>query len=99
MPYNKATLLLHHKNIYADGAIVEMKAWAVPRSRNKPEGIKYALAYIDENGVRILGYDNAEGKGHHRHLGDQEAPAPFESLEMLVEIFLKEVGSLRGKIS
>ncbi len=49
------------------------------------------MVYIDVNGRRILGYDNAEGKGHHRHVGDDETPFKFESLEALTRTFLDEV--------
>ena len=72
MTHKKAILLFHKKYEYADGEIVEVKAWAVPPSPAKPEGIKYSFVYIGKEGTRILGYDNAEGKGHHKHLGGRE---------------------------
>ena len=77
--------------------MLEMKAWAVPKVPRTPQGIKYSLVYIDEDGNRVLGYDNAEGKGHHRHEGSGEAVIDFESIEMLAEQFLKEVDVLRRK--
>jgi hypothetical protein len=70
----KAKLLYRNKDIYPDGAIVEIKVWVVPPSPRTPEGYKYSMAYIDRNGKRVLGYDNAEGKGHHRHEGKKETP-------------------------
>ena len=45
----------------------------------------------------FLGYDNAEGKGHHRHVGDEEMPVAFESIEVLGRQFLAEVSRLRGR--
>lgn len=93
----KAKLLFRQKYIHADGAIVELKAWPVLISERAPEGFKYSLVYIDSQGNRILGYDNAEGKGHHRHEGKKETPFPFKSIEKLAAIFLKEVDTIRGR--
>ena len=96
IPQVKARLLFRRKYVYADGAIVEMKAWSVPRSPSKPEGYKYSLVYIDAGGERLLGYDNAEGKGHHRHEAGVESQVVFHSLSGLLERFLEEVEGIRG---
>lgn len=96
---HKAVLLFHKKYEYSDGEIVEVKGWAVPPSPAKPEGIKYSLVYIGKDGTRILGYDNAEGKGHHRHLGGRESPFEFTSIERLVERFTAEVGHFRRRMT
>jgi len=66
---HKAVLLFHEKVEYADGEIVEVKVWSVRPSPAKPEGIKYSLVYIGKDGTRILGYDNAEGKGSPQAFG------------------------------
>lgn len=91
----KARLLFKQKYVYPDGAVIEMKAWSVPKTAGMREGFKYSLAYIDREGNRALGYDNAEGKGHHRHKGRQQEPFEFQSVEALVKIFLKEVQKMR----
>ena len=62
----KADLIFHEKVIDEDGRITEIRIWKVPRSKTKPEGIKYSMVYIVNN-ERIVGYDNSEGKGHHKH--------------------------------
>ena len=90
----KARLLFWEKHSYADGAIREMKLWAVPRRARTQEGVKYSLVYINPEGVRLLGYDNAHGLPH-RHLGEARTPFYFEFVEDLVERFLKEVEILR----
>ena len=72
-----------------------VKAWAVAPSPAKPEGLKYSLVYIGKDGTRILGYDNAEGKGHHTHLGGRESPSEFTNIERLIEQFGQEVAHLR----
>jgi hypothetical protein len=87
-------LIFYRKNIEAGGDIVEMKVWEVPRSRRTPEGIKYSLVYIRE-GKRLIGYDNAEGKGHHRHIGNVETVYPFEHVDRLVGDFLADVEKIR----
>jgi hypothetical protein len=97
MHHTRGRLLFRFKESYEDGEIVELRAWSVPRSAAKPEGLKYSMVYIDARGRRILGYDNAEGKGHHRHVGDDETPFRFEGLEVLRSNFLDEVSRLRGR--
>ena len=37
----------------------------------KPFGIKYSVVYI-KDGKRVLGYDNAEGKGDHKHYSESQ---------------------------
>ena len=99
MTHKRARLLFHRKFEYADGEIVEVKAWAVAPSPAKPEGIKYSLVYVGKDGTRILGYDNAEGKGHHRHLGARESPIEFTTIERLSERFIQEVGHFRRRMT
>jgi hypothetical protein len=67
----KARLIFYRKNIERNGHIVEMRIWKVPSSKRMPSGLKYLIVYISE-GKRIIGYDNAEGKGHHRHYKNKE---------------------------
>ena len=50
----KARLIYHVKEIATDGDITEIKIWQVPKSKDKPHGIKYSLAYIRE-GKRLVG--------------------------------------------
>ena len=51
-------LLLHTKQMQGD-EIVEIKIWDVPKSADKPHGVKISLVYV-KSGKRMLGYDNAE---------------------------------------
>jgi hypothetical protein len=57
----KAEPLLIRKRVYPNGDIVEIKAWIVGRSKDKPHGFKYSLVFI-RDGKRVIGYDNAESK-------------------------------------
>lgn len=87
-------LLFYRKNIEPNGDIVEMKIWRVPRSKDKPHGLKYSLVYIRE-GKKLVGYDNAEGKGDHRHYKGREYPYRFSEVEVLIGDFLKDVEKAR----
>ena len=83
--------------MYPDGAIVEIRAWAVPKATRAPKGLKYSLFYINPQGQRVLGYDNAHGKGPHRHFGNREETVEFESIEKLIANFSEEVRVIRGE--
>jgi hypothetical protein len=48
------------------------------------------LVYIVGN-KRIIGYDNSEGKGDHRHVKDYTEPYLFTSLEKLAEDFKQDI--------
>ena len=64
----KASLIRHDKIIDELENIVEITLWQLPRRlKDKPHGYKYSLVYIAD-GQRIVGYDNAEGKGAHKHI-------------------------------
>ena len=86
----KARLIFHVKHVDEHGNIVEMKIWRVKKTADKPHGLKYSLVYI-ENGKRIVGYDNSEGKGDHKHYLDKEFPYSFKSVDKLIEDFLKDI--------
>ena len=78
---------------------MEVKVWRVPKTPHHPEGFKYSMVYIDESRRRVLGYDNAHGKGHHRHDLEGEKPVLFLSIEGLIDVFLNEVRGLRRRRS
>lgn len=94
----KARLIRHVKGVDELGNIIEVKMWemAAPTA-DKPYGYKYSLVYI-VNGVRVIGYDNAEGRGDHRHYGDTERPYRFKSVSQLVADFYNDIEKFkRGK--
>ncbi len=94
MPHMKAKLIFYRKNIEPNGDIVEMKIWMVSISKRAPSGLKYSLAYIKE-GKRIIGYDNAEGKGHHRHYKGKELAYDFRDVDNLIKDFYEDVEKVR----
>lgn len=72
----KAELVYHEKKYFSDGSFQEIRVWKVGKSKDKPHGLKYSFAYI-VNSERVVGYDNAEGKGDHRHYRGREYPYKF----------------------
>ena len=89
-------LLLHQKVTDELGNTVEMKIWKVPVSGHAPHGYKYSLVYI-AGGVRIVGFDNAERKGDHRHFMGDEAPYRFRGLRQLVRDFQEGIERYKEK--
>ena len=91
----KAKLVFHTKSVKGD-EIVEVKIWQVPKSPDRPHGIKFSVVYV-KGGKRLLGYDNAEQKGYHRHYLDKEAPYKFENIWKLLEDFKIDLQRIRGR--
>ncbi|NUO10403.1 MAG: hypothetical protein HUU08_17390 [Candidatus Brocadia sp.] len=86
----KSKLIRHIKVREDTGNIVEVKLWQVNPSIDKPHGYKYSLVYIVK-GKRVIGYDNAEGKGDHRHYRDKEEVYAFKSIDKLFEDFYNDI--------
>ncbi len=89
-PYMKAEPVYIHKRVHPNGDIVEIKIWKVARSPDKPHGFKYSLVFIRE-GKRIIGYDNAERKGDHRHYKNKELPYTFKDIDKLFKDFYEDI--------
>ncbi|MGD0281523.1 MAG: DUF6516 family protein [Dissulfurispiraceae bacterium] len=86
----KAELVYHEKKYLSGDSVKEIKIWRLPEDADKRHGYKYSLVYIVE-GVRVIGYDNAEGKGDHRHYADKESPYRFQGIEKLCKDFEVDV--------
>ncbi len=93
-----AEVLLHEKVIKEDGDIIEVRILKVPADAAHPEGIRYTLVYIHQN-RRVVGYDNFEQKGHHKHIENKEIPYQFEDVEKLVQDFKEDVAQWKSKKS
>ncbi len=91
----KARLVLHTKEIKGD-EIIEVKIWQVPRSADKPHGVKFSVVYI-RAGERVIGYDNAEGRGYHRHFLGTEEPYRFNDIWKLLDDFKRDVKRTRRR--
>lgn len=86
----KGELIRHEKVTDELGNTVEIKLWKVPITDDKPHGFKYSLAYI-VRGKRVIGYDNSEYKGDHKHYKDKTESYAFKSLRKLTEDFLADI--------
>ena len=87
----RASLLYHEKVVLADGAIVELIIWRLPRATpDCPHGLKYRL-YFGRGGKCLVRYDNEAGKGDHRHVEGREAPYRFVSLAKLRRDFEADI--------
>jgi len=93
----KGRLVLHTKYIDERGGIVEIKAYQVPKTIHTPHGYKYSLVYI-LNGRRLIGYDNHERKGDHRHHQDVTRPYTFKSVDRLIEDFLSDLAAIKKEL-
>lgn len=93
----KAQRIFYDKAVLADGALVEMTIWQLPRATTeRSHGLKYSLFY-GRNGKRIVGYDNERGKGDHKHVHDVETRYRFVNVEMMVADFLADVERVRNE--
>jgi hypothetical protein len=87
----KAQLIRRDKNIDELGNTIELKMWRLSEpAADKPHGYKYSLVYI-AGGKRVIGYDNAEGRGDHRHYGSREEPYRFRSLRQTAQDFYNDI--------
>jgi hypothetical protein len=92
----KAELVTHTKVTDERGNTVEIKVWRLgDETKDRGHGFRYSLVYI-VGGKRVIGYDNGEGKGDHRHYGDKEEPYLFESIDRLFSDFYRDI---RGYIT
>ena len=91
-----AELVHRERHLFADGALVEMVIWRLPKkTEDRPHGIKYRLYYGLSDGSCMVRYDNESGKGDHRHIGGREEPYRFVDVETLVADFMADVLSAR----
>jgi Family of unknown function (DUF6516) len=94
---SRATLLLHEKVVLADGAIVELIIWRLPRATpDRPHRLKYRL-YFGRRGKSFVRYDNETGKGDHRHILGREEPYRFVSIAKLRRDFEADIRKYGGR--
>ncbi|MEW6344192.1 MAG: DUF6516 family protein [Pseudomonadota bacterium] len=78
------------------GTIIEMVIWHLPSpvvgSRHR---FKYRL-FFGRAGERVVGYDNEQPKGDHRHVDGRELPYQSTTPEQLIADFLADVREAGG---
>ncbi|MCX5812203.1 MAG: DUF6516 family protein [Proteobacteria bacterium] len=87
-----ATELVHHTKVTDEkGNTLEIKIWKISKpTKDKPHGYRYSLVYIVD-GKRVVGYDNGERKGDHRHMGNEQEDYEFTSIDKLFNDFYEDV--------
>jgi hypothetical protein len=91
-----AELITRFKDITADGAVLEVVIWKVPKPVPPSDHrYKYRAVYV-VGGVRIFGFDNERGKGDHCHLDGEQVPYAFTNVEQLIEDFIAAVAARRA---
>jgi hypothetical protein len=90
----RASLIYHEKRYLEDGSFQEIKIWQVPKSKDRPHGLKYSFAYI-VNDERVIGYDNYKHKIDHRHYQNKEYPYEFQGLKKLWQDFIHDIEQFR----
>jgi len=94
----RATAILDYREALEGGFIIAVKAWRVPQPvRGSPHAFKYSL-FFGRRGERLVGYDNEQGKGDHRHYGARELPYVFVSIEQLMTDFGADIDRVKGTL-
>jgi hypothetical protein len=82
-----ASALLLSRVVLGDHRFADIAIWQVPRPlRGSDHGYKYRLALVIDR-VCVLRYDNEAGKGDHKHIGSDEVPYSFTTVDQLVDDF------------
>ena len=92
----KAKLVEYAKTTDEAGNTIEVKIWQVPKDRHRPHGYKYSLVYIVNN-ERVIGYDNSEGKGDHKHHRGKEAAYEFKNADKLFRDFYHDIRRFKNE--
>ncbi len=93
-----ATLIHRKRHTFADGKIMEIVIWEVPKPvLGSVHCYKYRLFYGDSQ-KRIVGYDNERPKGDHRHYGAHEEPYQFTGIESLLTDFYDDIAQRRDDL-
>jgi hypothetical protein len=96
MQWVKATLVIHSKQTWPDGTLVQWVVWRLPAPvAGCGHPFKYRL-YCGRGGRCLVRYDNEAGKGDHRHLGEGETSYAFTTLAALLADFRADVRRLAG---
>jgi hypothetical protein len=78
-----------------DGSFIDWQIKPIRPDRWRPHGVRYRLAWIQDNECRVL-FDNHHGKQDHMHIDGQEKNYEFKSVDKLWDDFLAEVRRLGG---
>ena len=92
----KPELMLNERHAVSEDAFVEMVVWRLPSAAmGSQHGFKYRLALV-VGGSCVLRYDNEQGKGDHKHMGEDEIPYIFTTPHALLDDFWNDVDKWRS---
>ena len=86
-------LIVKRTVILSENEKIDIKVWQVPRTKDKPEGIKYSVNYRilkKDEWISKIRVDNSEGKGHHLHIDNKEKEFKFVSIEETIKYILSK---------
>lgn len=87
----KADLLQKSRVKLSRHSFADIVIWQVPVPvPGSTHSFKYRLALIVDE-ICVMRYDNEAGKGDHKHLGEQQVPYCFTTLDQLVDDFWADV--------
>jgi hypothetical protein len=89
-------LMFKERHTVSEIAFVEMVVWHLPSPiTGSAHKFKYRLAFV-VNGRCVLRYDNEQGKGDHKHIGEKEIPYNFTTPQALFDDFWNDVDNWRA---
>ncbi len=80
-----------------DGSFLEISIHEIKPDKWRTHGIRYRLAWIQEDKCRVL-FDNHHGKTDHFHLDDKEFTYEFTTVEQLREDFESSIRMIGGTL-
>ncbi len=83
------------RQILEDGSFIEISIFEIKLDRWRPHGVKYRLAWVKNEKVKVL-FDNHHGKADHYHIDGDEFEYQFSTVKKLRLDFEKLVIKLGG---
>ena len=88
--------MLSERHVLSENTFVEIVVWRLQSPvAGSQHGFKYRLALV-VNGCCVLRYDNEQGKGDHKHLGEDQIPYIFTTPRALLDDFWNDVDKRRA---
>ena len=86
-------LIVKRTVILSENEKIDIKVWQVPKTKDKPEGIKYSVNYRilkKDEWISKIRVDNSEGKGHHVHIDKKVKEFKFVSIEETIKFVISK---------
>ncbi len=85
------------RRVLEDGTFIEYSVTPIRSDRHRPHGVRYRLAWVQDDVCRVL-FDNHHGKHDHFHVDGVEKEYSFRSVGALFDDFLTQVRKLGGVV-